>query len=299
MKMPHQPYSHPIDEVNAKERVARLFSRSIKKESKIQALGLTLSMIDLTTLEGKDSPGKVKQLCYKAAHLYDQFPGLPNVAAICVYPTMVPIAKEALSGTSIQIASVATSFPSGMADLESKLNEVRSVVDAGANEVDMVISRGRFLCGDYAYVSDEIAKMKEACGSAYLKVILETGELFTLDNVRLASDLAMEAGADFIKTSTGKVAPAATPSVVLTMLEAIRDFQTKKGKKIGMKPAGGIGSAKQAIQYLVMVNETLGSDWLSPDLFRFGASSLANDVIMQIVKQDTGNYQSKDYFSLD
>ena len=299
MTVQHQLYSHPIDEINTKERVARLFSRSIKKDSKLFALNLTLSMIDLTTLEGKDSPGKVKQLCYKAAHLHDQYPDLPNVAAICVYPTMVPIAKKALNGTNINIASVATSFPSGMADLQSKLDEVKSVVDAGANEIDMVISRGRFLRGDYNYVSDEIAQVKEACGDAHLKVILETGELVTLDNVRLASDIAMEAGADFIKTSTGKVSPAATSPVVLTMLEAIRDFETKTGEKIGMKPAGGIGTAKQAIQYLVMVKETLGEDWLSPDLFRFGASSLANDVLMQIVKQSTGQYQSKDYFSVD
>lgn len=299
MTVQHQLYSHPIDEINTKERVARLFSRSIKKDSKLFALNLTLSMIDLTTLEGKDSPGKVKQLCYKAAHLHDQYPDLPNVAAICVYPTMVPIAEKALNGTNINIASVATSFPSGMADLQSKLDEVKSVVDAGANEIDMVISRGRFLRGDYNYVSDEIAQVKDACGDAHLKVILETGELVTLDNVRLASDIAMEAGADFIKTSTGKVSPAATPPVVLTMLEAIRDFETKTGEKIGMKPAGGIGTAKQAIQYLVMVKETLGEDWLSPDLFRFGASSLANDVLMQIVKQSTGQYQSKDYFSVD
>ena len=299
MTVQHQLYSHPIDEINTKERVARLFSRSIKKDSKLFALNLTLSMIDLTTLEGKDSPGKVKQLCYKAAHLHDQYPDLPNVAAICVYPTMVPIAKKALTGTNINIASVATSFPSGMADLQSKLDEVKSVVDAGANEIDMVISRGRFLRGDYNYVSDEIAQVKEACGDAHLKVILETGELVTLDNVRFASDIAMEAGADFIKTSTGKVSPAAKPPVVLTMLEAIRDFETKTGEKIGMKPAGGIGTAKQAIQYLVMVKETLGEDWLSPDLFRFGASSLANDLLMQIVKQSTGQYQSKDYFSVD
>jgi len=299
MTVQHQLYSHPIDEINTKERVARLFSRSIKKDSKLFALNLTLSMIDLTTLEGKDSPGKVKQLCYKAAHLHDQYPDLPNVAAICVYPTMVPIAKKALTGTNINIASVATSFPSGMADLQSKLDEVKSVVDAGANEIDMVISRGRFLRGDYNYVSDEIAQVKEACRYSHLKVILETGELVTLDNVRLASDIAMEAGADFIKTSTGKVSPAATPPVVLTMLEAIRDFETKTGKQIGMKPAGGIGTAKQAIQYLVMVKETLGEDWLSPGLFRFGASSLANDVLMQIVKQRTGQYQSKDYFSVD
>ena len=291
--------SKSIDQVNTQERVTRLFSRSIKKESKMQALYLALSMIDLTTLEGKDSEGKVKQLCYKASHLHHKHPGLPNVAAICVYPTVVPIAKKALEGTGINVASVATAFPSGMADINAKLDEVKSVVDAGADEVDMVISRGKFLSGDYDYVSNEISQVKDACGKAHLKVILETGELVTLDNVKLASDIAMEAGADFIKTSTGKVSPAATPSVVLTMLEAIRDFQTKTGKRIGMKPAGGIGTAKQAIQYLVMIKETLGEDWLSPDLFRFGASSLANDILMQIMKQTTGQYQSKDYFSID
>ena len=288
-----------IDQVNTQERVSRLFSRSIKKESKMQALYLALSMIDLTTLEGKDSEGKVKQLCYKASHLHYKHPGLPYVAAICVYPTMVPIAKKELEGTGINVASVATAFPSGMADINAKLDEVKSVVDAGADEVDMVISRGRFLNGDYDYVSDEISQVKDACGKAHLKVILETGELVTLDNVQLASDIAMEAGADFIKTSTGKVSPAATPPVVLTMLEAIRDFQIKTGKKIGMKPAGGISTAKQAIQYLVMIKETLGDDWLSPNLFRFGASSLANDILMQIMKQSTGQYQSKDYFSID
>ena len=288
-----------IDQVNTQERVARLFSRSIKKDSKMQALYLALSMIDLTTLEGKDSEGKVKQLCYKASHLHYKHPGLPYVAAICVYPTMVPIAKKELAGTGINVASVATAFPSGMADINAKLDEVKSVVDAGADEVDMVISRGRFLNGDYDYVSDEISQVKDACGKAHLKVILETGELVTLDNVQLASDIAMEAGADFIKTSTGKVFPAATPPVVLTMLEAIRDFQIKTGKKIGMKPAGGIGTAKQAIQYLVMIKETLGDEWLSPNLFRFGASSLANDILMQIMKQSTGQYQSKDYFSID
>ena len=288
-----------IDQVNTQERVARLFSRSIKKDSKMQALYLALSMIDLTTLEGKDSEGKVKQLCYKASHLHYKHPGLPYVAAICVYPTMVPIAKKELAGTGINVASVATAFPSGMANINAKLDEVKSVVDAGADEVDMVISRGRFLNGDYNYVSDEISQVKDACGKAHLKVILETGELVTLDNVQLASDIAMEAGADFIKTSTGKVSPAATPPVVLTMLEAIRDFQIKTGKKIGMKPAGGISTAKQAIQYLVMIKETLGDDWLSPNLFRFGASSLANDILMQIMKQSTGQYQSKDYFSID
>tara|TARA_B100000929_G_scaffold53274_1_gene39139 strand:+ start:2245 stop:3144 length:900 start_codon:yes stop_codon:yes gene_type:complete len=292
-------YDHPIDQIGAQERVSRLFSRSIKKDSKVQALHLALSMIDLTTLEGKDSPGKVKQLCYKASHLHDSFPNLPNVAAICVYPTMVPVAKKALVGTGIKIASVATAFPSGMVDIKAKLDEVKLVVESGADEVDMVISRGKFLGGEYQYVYDEIAQVKECCGEVHLKVILETGELITLDNVRLASDIAMEAGADFIKTSTGKVSPAATPSVVLTMLEAIRDYQGKTGKKIGMKPAGGISTAKQAIQFLVMIKETLGNDWLSPKLFRFGASSLANDVLMQIVKQSTGYYQSRDYFSID
>jgi len=288
-----------IDQVNTQERVTRLFSRSIKKDSKMQALYLALSMIDLTTLEGKDSEGKVKQLCYKASHLHYKHPELPCVAAVCVYPTMVPIAKKELEGTEINVASVATAFPSGMANINAKLDEVKSVVDAGADEVDMVISRGRFLKGDYNYVSDEISLVKNACGKVHLKVILETGELVTLDNVQMASDIAMEAGADFIKTSTGKVSPAATPPVILTMLQAIQDFQIKTGKKIGMKPAGGIGTAKEAIQYLVMIKETLGDDWLSPNLFRFGASSLANDILMQIMKQSTGQYQSKDYFSID
>jgi deoxyribose-phosphate aldolase len=256
-------------------------------------------MIDLTTLEGKDSPGKVKQLCYKAAHLHDQFPDLPTVAAICIYPTMVPIAKKVLEKTDINIAAVATAFPSGMTSLDYKLDEVKMVVDAGADEVDMVISRGKFLRGEYEYVADEIARVKDVCGTAHLKVILETGELVTLDNVRFASDIAMVAGADFIKTSTGKVSPAATPPVVLVMLEAIRDYYKKTGKMIGMKPAGGISKAKLAIQYLVMVRETLGQDWLTSDLFRFGASSLANDVLMQILKQTTGVYQSGNYFSID
>ena len=297
--MNYHPQIHPIDQVGVGERASRLFSRSIKKESKIRALKLALSMIDLTTLEGKDSLGKVRQLCYKASHLHDQFSNLPQVAAVCMYPNMVEVAKKALKSSSIKIAAVATAFPSGMATLEAKLNEVKSVVDAGVDEVDMVISRGRFLQGDYSYVFDEIAKVKSTCGQAHLKVILETGELITLDNVRKASDLAMEAGADFIKTSTGKVKPAATPSVVLVMLEAIRDFYKRTGKIVGMKPAGGISTAKLAIQYLVMVRETLGQEWLTPDRFRFGASSLANDILMQIVKQSTGIYQSINYFSID
>ena len=288
-----------VDQVGAKERVSRLFKRSVKKESKLTALKMALSMIDLTTLEGKDSPGKVKQLCYKAAHLHDQFPGLPAVAAVCVYPTMVAVAKNELEGTGIKTAAVATGFPSGMTSQDVKLDEVRKVVNDGADEVDMVISRGHFLKGDYQYVYDEIAAVKEACGNADLKVILETGELQTLDKVRRASDLAMEAGADFIKTSTGKVKPAATPPVVLVMLEAIRDFYYRTGRRVGMKPAGGIGTAKQAIQYLVMLRETLGQDWLTPDLYRIGASSLANDILMQIMKQTTGVYQSINYFSID
>jgi deoxyribose-phosphate aldolase len=288
-----------VDQVGAEERVSRLFKRSVKKESKLTALKMALSMIDLTTLEGKDSPGKVKQLCYKAAHLHDQFPGLPAVAAVCVYPTMVAVAKNELEGTGIKTAAVATGFPSGMTSQDVKLDEVRKVVNDGADEVDMVISRGHFLKGDYQYVYDEIAAVKEACGDAELKVILETGELQTLDKVRRASDLAMEAGADFIKTSTGKVKPAATPPVVLVMLEAIRDFYYRTGRKVGMKPAGGIGTAKQAVQYLVMLRETLGKDWLTPDLYRIGASSLANDILMQIMKQTTGVYQSINYFSID
>ena len=288
-----------VDQIGVQERVARLRARSIKKESKVQALTLALSMIDLTTLEGRDSPGKVRQLCYKATHLHERFPGLPHVAAVCVYAPMIKVAKKALRGSGVKVAAVATAFPSGMADLETKLAEVVRAVQDGADEVDMVISRGRFLSGDYDYVSDEIARVKQACGQAHLKVILETGELVTLDNVRAASDLAMASGADFIKTSTGKVQPAATPEVTLVMMQAIRDFHREGGKRVGLKPAGGISKAKQAIQYLVMLRETLGQAWLTPDLFRFGASSLANDVLMQIVKQSTGMYQSPGYFSID
>lgn len=289
----------PIDEVGVKERVARLNSRSIKKESKIKALNLALSMVDLTTLEGMDTPGKVRQLCQKAKEPHSELDDLPTVAAVCVYPNMVKTAYDALRGTDINVASVATAFPSGMATLDVKLEETKRVVEDGADEVDMVISRGEFLKGNYSYVFDEIAAVKEACGEAHLKVILETGELQTFENVRKASDLAMHAGADFIKTSTGKVSPAATQPVTLVMLEAIRDYYYDTGRMVGMKPAGGIRKAKQAIQYLVIVKETLGTDWLTPDYFRFGASSLANDLLMQIVKQKTGVYQSADYFSND
>lgn len=288
-----------VDQAGVEERVARFCSRSIKKGSKVQGLKLVLSMIDLTTLEGKDTEGKVKQLCYKAAHLHDVIPGLPTVAAICVYPTMVKTAKRALEGTNIKVASVATGFPSGQTTTEIKISDTQFAVDSGADEVDMVISRGEFLEGNYNYVFDEIAEVKAACGSVRLKVILETGELSTLDNVRKASEIAMHAGADFIKTSTGKVQPAATMPVTLVMLEAIRDFYYNTGKMIGMKPAGGISTAKNALQYLVMVKETLGNAWLTNEWFRFGASSLANDVLMQLQKEVSGVYQSSDYFSKD
>ncbi len=262
-------------------------------------LKMVLNMIDLTTLEGMDTEGKVKQLCYKARHLHDSVEGLPTVAAVCVYPNFVGLAKQEVAGSGINVASVATAFPSGNSSLEIKLNDVKMAVDQGADEIDMVISRGRFHHGDYQYVYDEIAAVKEACGSARLKTILETGELGTLDKVRLASDIAIAAGADFIKTSTGKIKPAATMPVTLVMLEAIRDHFFKTGKMVGMKPAGGISKAKLALHYLIMVKETLGMDWLDKQWFRFGASSLANDVLMQIVKQQTGAYQSADYFSID
>ena len=291
--------TNTIDQVGVEERVARFQSRSIKKSSKNDGLKMILSMIDLTTLEGKDSVGKVRQLCYKAMHLHDSMPGLPNVAAICVYPSLVRVAKEALKGSGINVAAVATAFPSGQAPSDVKIADTKFAVDEGADEIDMVISRGRFLSGEYNFVFDEIAQIKEACGKAHLKVILETGELNTLDNVRKASDIAMHAGGDFIKTSTGKIQPAATMPVTLVMLEAIRDFYYETGKMIGMKPAGGISKAKLALHYLVMVKETLGEKWLSNKWFRFGASSLANDVLMQLVKQETGIYQSSDYFSKD
>ncbi|HSG46744.1 MAG TPA: deoxyribose-phosphate aldolase [Longimicrobiales bacterium] len=288
-----------MDEVGVEERAARFQTRSIKYESKVAALHAVLSMIDLTTLEGKDTPGKVLQLCRKALHLHDSLPGLPHVAAVCVYPTMVATARRALEGTDVKVASVATAFPAGMSALEVKLADTRMAVEAGAHEVDMVISRGEFLRGEFGYVFDEIAAVKEACGQAHLKVILETGELGSLDRVRQASVLAMHAGADFIKTSTGKIQPAATLPVVLVMLQAIADFHRETGRMVGMKPAGGISSAKLAIHYLVMLHETLGPAWVTPDWFRFGASSLANDVLMQLQKQATGRYQSPDHFSKD
>jgi len=293
------PESPTIDHVGVEERVSRFSSRSIKKKAKVDGLKLALSMIDLTTLEGKDTPGKVKQLCYKAQHLHDSLPDLPHVAAVCVYPSLVRIARSELKGTNIKVASVATAFPSGQASRGVKIEDTKFAVAEGADEVDMVISRGKFLRGNYDFVAEEIDAVKDACGKAHLKVILETGELQTLDNVRKASDLAMHAGADFIKTSTGKVQPAATMPVTLVMLEAIRDYYYKTGKMVGMKPAGGISKAKLALHYLVMVKETLGNMWLAPEWFRFGASSLANDLLMQIMKEQQGNYQSADYFSYD
>ena len=294
-----RPPSPPVDQVGIEERVARFKTRSIKKESKVSALKLALSMMDLTTLEGKDSTGKVRQLCQKAMRPCADMPDLPAVAAVCVYPTLVRLAKQCLKGSGVKVASVATAFPSGLGTLEQRLEDTRHAVEEGADEIDMVISRGRFLAGEYAYVYDEVSAVKTACGDAHLKVILETGELQTLDNVRLASDLAMAAVADFIKTSTGKVQPAATLEVTLVMFQAIRDHYHRTGVRIGMKPAGGIAEAKLALTYLVMLRETLGEDWMTPDLFRFGASKLANDVLMQLAKEKSGVYQSLDYFSQD
>lgn len=292
-------YSPTVDSVNIQERVSRLNKRSIKTASKLEGLNLVMSMMDLTTLDAKDTPGKVKQLCVKAIRPSIEYEDVPSVAAVCVYPKFVAVTKKALHGTGIHVAAVATAFPTGMSTMDVKIRETKFAVKEGADEIDMVISRGEFLRGEYAYVFDEIAAIKDACGDAHLKVILETGELSTLDNVRKASDLAMHAGADFIKTSTGKIQPAATQSVTLVMLQAISDYYYKYNKKIGMKPAGGISTSKIALQYLVMLNETLGDDWMTPDLYRFGASSLANDLLMQIAKLKTGNYQSINYFSID
>lgn len=288
-----------VDKVGVEERVARFQTRSIKNDSKLQGLKMVLNMIDLTTLEGKDTPGKVRQMCYKAQHLHELHPGLPTVAAVCVYPSMVAEARKALGKSAVKIASVSTAFPSGQSTRNIKIADTRFAVDQGADEIDMVISRGKFLTGELAFVFDEIAAVKEACGKTRLKVILETGELCTLDNVRTASEIAILAGADFIKTSTGKIQPAATMQVTYTMLMAIKDHFDNTGKMVGMKPAGGISTSKLALHNLVMVKEILGNQWLNNEWFRFGASSLANDVLMQIMKTETGLYQSADYFSID
>ena len=296
---PRLPRIGSVDQVAVEERAATLGKRSIKREAKLWALDLAIRTIDLTTLEGSDTPGKVAALCSKAMRPDPVDPSIPSVAAVCVYPNLVPVAVERLRGSNVKVASVATAFPSGQAPLDVKLAEVRDVVEMGADEVDMVIDRGAFLSGRYAKVYDEIVRVKEASGNAHLKVILETGELGTYDNVRRASLLAMAAGADFIKTSTGKLASAATLPVALVMLEAIRDVYEETGRMVGMKPAGGVRTAKQAIQHLVLVHETLGPDWLTPELYRIGASSLLNDVLLQIRKQKTGVYQSPDYFTVD
>jgi deoxyribose-phosphate aldolase len=296
---PRLPRIGSVDAVALEERAAALAKRSIKRDSKLQALELAVRMMDLTTLEGADTPGKVAALCSKAQRPDPVDRSVPPVAAVCVYPSLVATARERLGESTVKVASVATAFPSGQAPIEVKLADVRAAVELGADEIDMVIDRGAFLSGRYAKVYDEVVRVKEVCGDAHLKVILETGELGTYDNVRRASLLAMAAGADFIKTSTGKIQPAATLPVTLCMLEAIRDVHDETGRMIGMKPAGGIRQAKQAIQYLVVLHETLGPDWLTPDLFRFGASTLLNDVLMQIRKQKTNAYQSLDYFTLD
>ena len=288
-----------VDQVGVEERVADLSTRSIKRESKRAALDLIIRMIDLTTLEGQDTPGKVIQLSAKAVRPDPTDPSVPSVAAIVVYPNLIPYAVQATAGSTVLVASVTTYFPSGQAPTAIKVRETEHAVEAGADEIDMVIDRGAFLSGEYFKVFDEIRKVKDACGEAHLKVILETGELGTLDNVRRASMLAMAAGADFIKTSTGKIQPAATLPVTLVMLEAIRDFHEATGTKVGMKPAGGIRTSKDAIRYLVVLNETLGEEWMTPDWFRIGASSLLNDVLMQIRWLETGRYWSPDYFTKD
>ena len=288
-----------VDQVGADARAAMLSTRSIKTTAKQWAIDLAISMIDLTTLEGQDTPGKVRALCAKAQRPDPSDPSVPHVAAVCVYPDLVGVAVKALAGSGIHVASVATGFPSGRTSLEVKLAETREAVAAGADEVDMVIDRGAFLAGRYGQIFEEIVAIKQACGDAHLKVILETGELATYDNVRRASWLAMLAGGDFIKTSTGKVSPAATLPVTLVMLEAVRDYLEATGRQVGVKPAGGIRTSKDAIRYLVLVNETAGEDWLDPDWFRLGASSLLNDLLMQRQRMATGRYGGPDYFTLD
>src|SRR5690606_28038755 len=288
-----------VDQVGAEQRAAALATRSIKTTAKAWALDLAVRMVDLTTLEGADTPGKVRTLCAKARRPDPTDPTCPPVAAVCVYPSLVATAAAELAGTGIQVASVATAFPSGQAPLAVKIADTEAAVAAGATEIDMVINRGAVLAGDYRQAYEEIVAVKQACGPAHLKVILETGELATYDNVRRASWLAMLAGADFIKTSTGKVSPAATLPVVLVMLEAVRDFRAATGRQVGVKAAGGIRSAKDAIRYLVLVNETVGEDWLDPQWFRFGASTLLNDLLMQRQRLATGHYSGPDYVSLD
>jgi deoxyribose-phosphate aldolase len=296
---PRLPRIGSVDAVALEARAASLATRSIKKDAKVFALELAIRVIDLTTLEGADTPGKVTALASKAIRPDPGDPSIPSVAAICVYPNLVPVARERLRGTGVKVAAVATGFPSGQYPTAIKVADVRSAIELGAEEIDMVIDRGSFLSGRYAKVYDEIVQVKEACGDIHLKVILETGELATYDNVRRATLLAIAAGADFVKTSTGKVSPAATLPVALCMLEAVRDAHEETGRRVGFKAAGGIRQAKQAIQHLVVAHETLGPEWLTPELYRLGASSLLNDILMQLRKEKTGVYQSPDYFTLD
>ncbi|WP_428834532.1 deoxyribose-phosphate aldolase [Nonomuraea maheshkhaliensis] len=288
-----------VDEVGVARRAADLATRSIKTTAKRQAIDLAIRMVDLTTLEGSDTPGKVRALAAKAVRPDPADPTAPSVAALCVYPDMIATAAQALAGTGVGLASVATGFPAGRTSLEVKLADTRAAVAAGATEIDMVIDRGAFLAGDHGKVFDEITAVKEQCGQAHLKVILETGELVTYDNVRRASWLALHAGADFIKTSTGKVSPAATLPVTLIMLEAVRDYRAATGRQAGVKPAGGIRTTKDAIRYLVLVKEIAGDDWLDPAWFRLGASTLLNDLLMQRTKLATGHYSGPDYYTID
>ena len=288
-----------VDQVGAEARAATLATRSIKTTAKQWAIDLAISMIDLTTLEGQDTPGKVRAMCAKAQRPDPSDPSVPQVAAVCVYPDLVAVAKQSLGRSGVKVASVATAFPSGRSSLAVKLQDTEDAVAAGADDIDMVIDRGAFLAGRFGEVFDEIVAVKQACGDAHLKVILETGELATYDNVRRASWLAMLAGGDFIKTSTGKISPAATLPVTMIMLEAVRDFRDSTGRQVGVKPAGGIRTTKDAVRHLVIVNETAGEDWLDPDWFRIGASSLLNDLLMQRQKISTGRYAGPDYFTLD
>lgn len=293
------PQVPAVDQVGVEERAERFRQRSIKVESKVEGLKHIVSMIDLTTLEGRDTPGKVRRMCRKAQWpLRDEEVECPSTAAVCVYPNLVPVAVDEVGDTDINVASVATYFPSGQVPVDDKIDDIETAVEAGADEVDMVINRGAFLRGDYERVYDEVASAREVAEDTHLKVILETGELETYDNVRLASQIAIDAGADFIKTSTGKVQPAATMAVTLVMLETIRDHYFRTGERIGMKPAGGIRKAKESLRYLAMVNETLGADWMTPGMFRFGASSLLNDLLLQIKKEDVGRYYSDRYLSM-
>lgn len=292
------PKSPTIDAVGVAERAAKFAGRSIKKESKVAALKLALSMIDITTLEGEDTQGKVAQLAYKASHVHESYPGMPNCASVCVYPSMVGIVKKAVGNSGVKVASVSTAFPSGQAPMSVKIDDTKFAIDAGADEIDMVISRGKFLMGEHQFVADEIAQIKDVCGkNVHLKVIIEVGELSTYDNIRRASDIALYSGADFIKTSTGKVGGVANMVNSLVMIEAVRDYYYATGYKVGMKPAGGFSESKQALQHLCMIKEVLGEDWLTNERYRFGASRLTNDIVMQLLKEETGVYQSPNYIS--